>query len=98
MLNLFSFIGICLNSTVYSSSFFFSKLPKAYAFLNLIVDIMPVIPLFFFLLAFVWQAAAPLVYIKKKINENFYYKRIYDNSFRERASLLGAKLGYVMDD
>jgi len=32
-------------------------LPEAYAFLNPIVDVMPVIPLFFFLLAFVWQAA-----------------------------------------
>ncbi|KAF9663227.1 hypothetical protein SADUNF_Sadunf17G0016300 [Salix dunnii] len=30
---------------------------SSYAFLNPIVDIMPVIPLFFFLLAFVWQAA-----------------------------------------
>nr|YP_010185366.1 PsbK [Tubocapsicum anomalum]YP_010286313.1 photosystem II protein K [Solanum sisymbriifolium]QHI41329.1 photosystem II protein K [Solanum sisymbriifolium]QVJ99709.1 PsbK [Tubocapsicum anomalum]UKS09420.1 photosystem II protein K [Solanum sisymbriifolium]UNZ88299.1 photosystem II protein K [Solanum sisymbriifolium] len=59
MLNTFSLIGICLNSTLYSnsSSFFFGKLPEAYAFLNPIVDIMPVIPLFFFLLAFVWQAA-----------------------------------------
>ncbi|CAN4116414.1 unnamed protein product [Withania somnifera] len=58
MLNTFSLIDICLNSTLYSSSFFFDKLPDAYAFLNPIVDIMPVIPLFFFfLLAFVWQAA-----------------------------------------
>lgn len=57
MLNTFSLIGICLNSTLFSSSFFFGKLPEAYAFLNPIVDIMPVIPLFFFLLAFVWQAA-----------------------------------------
>nr|YP_009429433.1 photosystem II protein K [Nicotiana attenuata]ASW34561.1 photosystem II protein K [Nicotiana attenuata]AUJ22803.1 photosystem II protein K [Nicotiana attenuata] len=57
MLNTLSLIGICLNSTLFSSSFFFGKLPEAYAFLNPIVDIMPVIPLFFFLLAFVWQAA-----------------------------------------
>nr|YP_009514301.1 photosystem II protein K [Macrosolen cochinchinensis]AXB38658.1 photosystem II protein K [Macrosolen cochinchinensis] len=48
---------ICLNFTLYSSLFFFSKLPEAYAFLNPIVDVMPVIPIFFFLLAFVWQAA-----------------------------------------
>ena len=34
-----------------------AKLPEAYAFLNPIVDFMPVIPLLFFLLAFVWQAA-----------------------------------------
>nr|YP_010567363.1 photosystem II protein K [Plicosepalus curviflorus]UZC33606.1 photosystem II protein K [Plicosepalus curviflorus] len=48
---------ICFNFTLYSSLFFFSKLPEAYAFLNPIVDVMPVIPVFFFLLAFVWQAA-----------------------------------------
>nr|YP_010187356.1 photosystem II protein K [Ophrys lutea]QYJ54650.1 photosystem II protein K [Ophrys lutea]BBE37566.1 photosystem II protein K [Ophrys fusca subsp. iricolor] len=57
MFNIFSLICICLNSTLSSSSFLFAKLPEAYAFFNPIVDIMPVIPLFFFLLAFVWQAA-----------------------------------------
>nr|YP_009404048.1 photosystem II protein K [Pratia angulata]ASA35314.1 photosystem II protein K [Pratia angulata] len=57
MLNLFSLICICLNSALYATSLFFAKLPEAYAFLNPIIDIMPVIPLFFFLLAFVWQAA-----------------------------------------
>lgn len=55
MLKIFSLI--CLNSALYSSSFFFGKLPEAYAFLNPIVDFMPVIPVLFFLLAFVWQAA-----------------------------------------
>nr|YP_009861970.1 photosystem II protein K [Viscum liquidambaricola]QKV09795.1 photosystem II protein K [Viscum liquidambaricola] len=40
-----------------SSHFFFAKLPEAYAFLNQIIDVMPIIPLLFFLLAFVWQAA-----------------------------------------
>nr|YP_010465369.1 photosystem II protein K [Salvia prionitis]UUL95851.1 photosystem II protein K [Salvia prionitis]UXW63842.1 photosystem II protein K [Salvia japonica] len=55
MLNILSLI--CINSPLYSSSFFFGKLPEAYAFLNPIVDVMPVIPLLFFLLAFVWQAA-----------------------------------------
>nr|YP_009646914.1 photosystem II protein K [Cephalotus follicularis]QCX31991.1 photosystem II protein K [Cephalotus follicularis]UZT28293.1 photosystem II protein K [Cephalotus follicularis] len=57
MLNIFSMVCICLNSDFYSNSIFFAKLPEAYAFLNPIVDVMPVIPLFFFLLAFVWQAA-----------------------------------------
>nr|YP_009746127.1 PsbK [Eremurus robustus]YP_010613708.1 PsbK [Eremurus chinensis]YP_010940345.1 photosystem II subunit K [Eremurus zoae]QIH96336.1 PsbK [Eremurus robustus]WAS08522.1 PsbK [Eremurus chinensis]WLR81288.1 photosystem II subunit K [Eremurus zoae] len=57
MLNLFSLICICFNSTLYSSSFFFAKLPEAYAFFNPIVDVMPVIPVLFLLLAFVWQAA-----------------------------------------
>ncbi|MFS7899458.1 putative photosystem II PsbK [Helianthus anomalus] len=55
MLNIFSLI--CLNSALYPSSLFFAKFPEAYAFLNPIVDVMPVIPLFFFLLAYVWQAA-----------------------------------------
>ncbi|KAF8040337.1 hypothetical protein BT93_B2540 [Corymbia citriodora subsp. variegata] len=57
MLNIFSLICIYLHSTIYSSSLFLAKLPEAYAFLNPIVDFMPVISLFFFLLAFVWQAA-----------------------------------------
>nr|WGF21393.1 photosystem II protein K [Allium condensatum] len=58
MLNIFSLICICLNSTLLSSSsFFFGKLPEAYAFFNPIVDVMPVIPVLFLLLAFVWQAA-----------------------------------------
>nr|YP_010047625.1 photosystem II protein K [Pilea peperomioides]YP_010118346.1 photosystem II protein K [Pilea plataniflora]QPK42232.1 photosystem II protein K [Pilea peperomioides]QQY85963.1 photosystem II protein K [Pilea plataniflora] len=57
MLNILSLICICLNYTLYSSSFFVAKLPEAYAFLNPVVDVMPVIPVFFFLLAFVWQAA-----------------------------------------
>nr|UGW52879.1 photosystem II protein K [Amana tianmuensis]WAB65884.1 photosystem II subunit K [Amana erythronioides]WEG89363.1 photosystem II protein K [Amana sp. MW-2023b]UGW52958.1 photosystem II protein K [Amana tianmuensis]UGW53037.1 photosystem II protein K [Amana tianmuensis] len=59
MLNIFSLICICLNYIPYlsSSSFFFGKLPEAYAFFNPLIDIMPIIPLFFFLLAFVWQAA-----------------------------------------
>nr|YP_009872680.1 photosystem II protein K [Ctenolophon englerianus]QKT26920.1 photosystem II protein K [Ctenolophon englerianus] len=57
MLNIFSLICICLNSAHFSSSFFFTKLPEAYTILNPIIDVMPVIPVLFFLLAFVWQAA-----------------------------------------
>nr|YP_010228231.1 PsbK [Atrichum angustatum]QZJ47307.1 PsbK [Atrichum angustatum] len=34
-----------------------AKLPEAYAIFDPIVDVMPIIPLFFFLLAFVWQAS-----------------------------------------
>nr|YP_009454430.1 photosystem II protein K [Daniellia pilosa]YP_009767482.1 photosystem II protein K [Daniellia ogea]AUF70270.1 photosystem II protein K [Daniellia pilosa]QIS98100.1 photosystem II protein K [Daniellia ogea] len=56
MLNIFSLVCICINSALYCS-FLFAKLPETYAFLNPIVDIMPVIPVLFFLLAFVWQAA-----------------------------------------
>lgn len=55
MLNIFSLI--CLSSALHSSRFFFAKLPEAYALFNPIVDVMPVIPVLFFLLALVWQAA-----------------------------------------
>ncbi len=34
-----------------------AKLPEAYEIFNPLVDILPIIPLFFLLLAFVWQAA-----------------------------------------
>jgi photosystem II PsbK protein len=34
-----------------------AKLPEAYAPFDPIVDVLPIIPLLFFLLAFVWQAA-----------------------------------------
>lgn len=34
-----------------------AKLPEAYQLFNPLVDVLPVIPLFFLLLAFVWQAA-----------------------------------------
>ena len=33
------------------------KLPEAYAIFKPIIDVAPVIPVFFILLAFVWQAA-----------------------------------------
>nr|YP_007878232.1 photosystem II protein K [Calliarthron tuberculosum]YP_009589148.1 photosystem II protein K [Corallina ferreyrae]YP_009660616.1 photosystem II protein K [Corallina chilensis]QJF58405.1 photosystem II protein K [Corallina officinalis]AGA63843.1 photosystem II protein K [Calliarthron tuberculosum]QBL75664.1 photosystem II protein K [Corallina ferreyrae]QCS25564.1 photosystem II protein K [Corallina chilensis]QJF58604.1 photosystem II protein K [Corallina officinalis] len=34
-----------------------AKLPEAYVIFRPLVDILPVIPVFFLLLAFVWQAA-----------------------------------------
>ncbi len=34
-----------------------AKLPEAYAMFKPVVDVLPIIPLFFLLLAFVWQAA-----------------------------------------
>jgi photosystem II PsbK protein len=34
-----------------------AKLPEAYAMFKPIIDVAPVIPVFFLLLAFVWQAA-----------------------------------------
>lgn len=33
------------------------KLPEAYIIFRPLIDILPVIPVFFLLLAFVWQAA-----------------------------------------
>nr|YP_009231427.1 photosystem II protein K [Ephedra foeminea]YP_009694718.1 photosystem II protein K [Ephedra intermedia]YP_009694791.1 photosystem II protein K [Ephedra sinica]YP_010207338.1 photosystem II protein K [Ephedra przewalskii]YP_010451846.1 photosystem II protein K [Ephedra alata]YP_010451913.1 photosystem II protein K [Ephedra altissima]YP_010451980.1 photosystem II protein K [Ephedra americana]YP_010452047.1 photosystem II protein K [Ephedra andina]YP_010452114.1 photosystem II protein K [Ep len=44
------------NTFVVSSNLFFCKLPEAYANFDPLVNIMPIIPVFFFLLAFVWQA------------------------------------------
>nr|YP_010474758.1 photosystem II protein K [Corydalis fargesii]YP_010712050.1 photosystem II subunit K [Corydalis pauciovulata]YP_010712768.1 photosystem II subunit K [Corydalis raddeana]UGO88905.1 photosystem II protein K [Corydalis pauciovulata]UVH69045.1 photosystem II protein K [Corydalis fargesii]WDA92705.1 photosystem II subunit K [Corydalis pauciovulata]WDA93513.1 photosystem II subunit K [Corydalis raddeana]WJZ51915.1 photosystem II protein K [Corydalis pauciovulata] len=57
MLNILSLICICLHSALHSIHFVFAKLPEAYAFLTPIIDVMPVIPVLFLLLALVWQAA-----------------------------------------
>nr|YP_009531775.1 K protein of photosystem II [Leiosporoceros dussii]AXZ70917.1 K protein of photosystem II [Leiosporoceros dussii] len=46
-----------LENTFHLSSTILVKLPEAYAIFDPIVDVMPIIPLFFFLLAFVWQAS-----------------------------------------
>jgi len=37
--------------------FTLATLPEAYRILEPLVDVLPVIPVFFLLLAFVWQAA-----------------------------------------
>jgi len=34
-----------------------ARLPEAYVVFSPIIDILPIIPVFFLLLAFVWQAA-----------------------------------------
>nr|YP_010951784.1 Photosystem II reaction center protein K [Laurencia elata]WMP11605.1 Photosystem II reaction center protein K [Laurencia tasmanica]WMP12723.1 Photosystem II reaction center protein K [Laurencia elata] len=39
------------------TSIVISKLPEAYVVFRPLVDILPIIPIFFLLLAFVWQAA-----------------------------------------
>lgn len=39
------------------AALFLAKLPEAYAIFNPLVDVLPIIPVFFLLLAFVWQAA-----------------------------------------
>lgn len=48
---------IYLENSTHLSYASFAKLPEAYAIFDPIVDVMPVIPVFFLLLAFVWQAA-----------------------------------------
>nr|YP_007474813.1 photosystem II protein K [Taxus mairei]YP_009388019.1 photosystem II protein K [Taxus baccata]YP_009500214.1 photosystem II protein K [Taxus fuana]YP_009576003.1 photosystem II protein K [Taxus wallichiana]YP_009578255.1 photosystem II protein K [Taxus chinensis]YP_009578337.1 photosystem II protein K [Taxus contorta]YP_009578419.1 photosystem II protein K [Taxus cuspidata]YP_009578501.1 photosystem II protein K [Taxus canadensis]YP_009578583.1 photosystem II protein K [Taxus globosa]YP len=51
-------LNICLDDAAFHlNNPFLAKLPEAYAISDPIVDIMPIIPLFFFLLAFAWQAA-----------------------------------------
>nr|YP_009502298.1 photosystem II protein K [Alsophila podophylla]AWV63348.1 photosystem II protein K [Alsophila podophylla] len=49
--------NIYLENPVHLNDAFFAKLPEAYAIFDPIVDVMPVIPVFFLLLAFVRQAA-----------------------------------------
>ncbi|KPQ39056.1 photosystem II reaction center protein K [Geitlerinema sp. P-1104] len=39
------------------AALFLAKLPEAYQIFDPLVDVLPLIPLFFLLLAFVWQAA-----------------------------------------
>lgn len=34
-----------------------AKLPEAYSVVSPLIDVLPIIPLFFLLLAFVWQAS-----------------------------------------
>ena len=39
------------------SALLLAKLPEAYQIFDPLVDVLPVIPVFFLLLAFVWEAA-----------------------------------------
>lgn len=54
MLTMFN---IYFDNAFHLNGIILSKLPEAYAIFDPIVDVMPIIPLFFFLLAFVWQAS-----------------------------------------
>nr|YP_010900079.1 photosystem II protein K [Cycas crassipes]YP_010900251.1 photosystem II protein K [Cycas guizhouensis]WHS16419.1 photosystem II protein K [Cycas crassipes]WHS16591.1 photosystem II protein K [Cycas guizhouensis] len=49
--------NICLDDALHLNDLFLAKLPEAYAIFDPVVDVMPIIPVLFFLLAFVWQAA-----------------------------------------
>lgn len=53
-------VDSCVNSLLSLNDAFdltLAKLPEAYAIFDPIVDVMPIIPVLFLLLAFVWQAA-----------------------------------------
>ena len=43
--------------TLQMTNIFLAKLPEAYAPFSPLVDVLPIIPILFFLLAFVWQAS-----------------------------------------
>lgn len=51
------FNKILINKNMQITDIFFAKLPEAYAPFSPLVDVLPVIPILFFLLAFVWQAS-----------------------------------------
>ena len=44
-------------SNMQITDIFLAKLPEAYAPFSPLVDVLPIIPILFFLLAFVWQAS-----------------------------------------
>lgn len=52
--NLFKIIYI---EVLLMESLLLARLPEAYIAFSPIVDVLPIIPVFFLLLAFVWQAA-----------------------------------------
>lgn len=52
-------LRVCVEEveTSMEAVFLLAKLPEAYSIFDPLVDVLPVIPVFFLLLAFVWQAA-----------------------------------------
>lgn len=54
---IFDFYGNDMVISNLLSDITLAKLPEAYAIFDPIVNVMPVIPVFFLLLAFVWQAS-----------------------------------------
>lgn len=49
--------NLCLKIIEIMTTILVSKLPEAYAVFSPVVDVLPAIPIFFLLLAFVWQAS-----------------------------------------
>lgn len=57
MLRFLVILGPVLEGMFMEAALLLAKLPEAYSVFDPLVDVMPVIPVFFLLLAFVWQAA-----------------------------------------
>lgn len=57
-LGLLIFLLVCSKGTqTMEIALLLAKLPEAYQIFDPLVDVLPIIPLFFLALAFVWQAA-----------------------------------------
>jgi len=52
-----SILTLLATDMLTTSVFLLARLPEAYAPFDPLVDVLPIIPLLFFLLAFVWQAS-----------------------------------------
>jgi photosystem II PsbK protein len=58
MLRFLVILSLCWKECSFmEAALLLAKLPEAYSVFDPLVDVMPVIPVFFLLLAFVWQAA-----------------------------------------
>lgn len=57
MLRFLVILDSVLEGKFMEAALLLAKLPEAYSVFDPLVDVLPVIPVFFLLLAFVWQAA-----------------------------------------
>ncbi len=59
MLGYLAILEVCVGEVdqFMEAALLLAKLPEAYQIFDPLVDVLPVIPVFFLLLAFVWQAA-----------------------------------------
>ena len=55
--NIFNITNYIYLEILLMESLLLARLPEAYVAFSPIVDVLPIIPVFFLLLAFVWQAA-----------------------------------------
>ena len=55
--NCFLILHLKFKYIILMTSIYLEKLPNAYEIFSPIVDILPIIPILFLLLAFVWQAS-----------------------------------------